>query len=194
MSKLVWFGVIITIAIYLTIIGFFIWWAFLGKQKFIIFHGDRVDVKFTNPVDYRKEKNALEILKGTGVTPELISTCDDNLILTMKNGGEPLTQTNMPQDYDKQVENIAKILFDKDICHNDLGSRNILVDKEGRISVIDFQFWLPRKKSREKVCLTGPDGRKNKFPLHGGDPLPEKEKEVAKMSSFGNAIIVNKNV
>lgn len=109
-----------------------------GKNISIIKKDNIYQKTFKDRVTYNKEKEALENILKYDISPKF--TYDDNeLILYLEDCGEKINSENKPIDYNLQFDNILKILSKENMFHNDLNDSNILVDKNNKIRIIDFE-------------------------------------------------------
>src|SRR6478735_1232225 len=86
---------------------------------------------------YQNERYWLERLASSGITSEIHSHSDQELSITMRYSGEPISPENAPDDWRRQLTHILERLQDAECHHGDLLPQNILVH-EGRLTVIDF--------------------------------------------------------
>ena len=86
---------------------------------------------------YRNERYWLERLEFSGVTTKIDAHSDQELSITMRYSGEPISPENAPDDWRRQLTHILESLQDAECHHGDLLPQNILVH-EGRLTVIDF--------------------------------------------------------
>ena len=86
---------------------------------------------------YRNERYWLERLEFSGVTTKIDAHSDQELSITMRYSGEPISPENAPDDWRRQLTHILECLQDAECHHGDLLPQNILVH-EGRLTVIDF--------------------------------------------------------
>ncbi len=86
---------------------------------------------------YHNECLWLKSLASAAFTPKIISCSDEDLSLTMKYCGEPISSDNAPADWDRQIRSILLTLSAADCHHGDLLQQNILVHNS-MLYVIDF--------------------------------------------------------
>jgi predicted Ser/Thr protein kinase len=94
-----------------------------------------------NRYTYNNEKNAYKILQNENFLPKLIYFDDKNLKLCISDAGEAfilLKNINL-KDYANQLIDIVDIMNNKyNLYHNDLSIRNICIDEQNNIKLIDF--------------------------------------------------------
>ena len=88
--------------------------------------------------NYFQEKKAYQIVSKFPWSPRLIDFDDKHGILVTENVGEPISEDNAPSDLKQQVEKIKRDFKSINVHHNDLKFANLMVNKEGKISVIDW--------------------------------------------------------
>ena len=81
----------------------------------------------------------LDRLKGTGVAPEVVAVDHSARAILMRDGGEPISPLNAPQDWETQLAELMGRLRVSGCIHSDLTEQELLV-KDGRLSVVDFAF------------------------------------------------------
>ena len=90
---------------------------------------------------YRNEKAAYFKLKNESFLPKLLYFDDKHLILCMTDVGDSvynIKNINL-KDYEKELVNIIdKMLSTYKLFHNDLRPKNICIDKNNNIKLIDF--------------------------------------------------------
>jgi len=91
---------------------------------------------------FNREYHILGELYGNYLFP-LIWTESGYGVLIMNYCGEPLTRENVPNDLERQLEQILTVLKKYQICHNDIQPNNLMV-KDARIKLIDFG-WATKK-------------------------------------------------
>lgn len=91
---------------------------------------------------WAKEYDALKQMGHENHIPELYSTYEN--VMYMEYCGDKLTRENMPEDWEKQCEEIEKIQVKYSLFHFDIFQKNLTV-KDGIIYLIDWGFWTPKK-------------------------------------------------
>lgn len=56
------------------------------------------------------------------------------------------------RDYSFKILELLETLYDNNVIHRDLAANNILVDKEGNLSLIDFAFAIDFREDKDFVC------------------------------------------
>ena len=79
----------------------------------------------------------LEKLHNVDFTPNYFSRSDN--IITLTYAGENINKNNVPENWEKQIDNISKLLKEENCSHNDIKPSDILILK-GKIMLIDFQW------------------------------------------------------
>jgi predicted Ser/Thr protein kinase len=79
----------------------------------------------------------LDRLRETGLVPELLAVDRSSPALLMSDSGEPITTVNAPNDWERQLVSLMKLLKDNKCLHNDLSEHEILV-RDGKLRVTDF--------------------------------------------------------
>lgn len=107
-----------------------------------IINGEELIIKtHKNPNSYNNEKNAYILLQNENFLPKLVYFDDKNLKLCITDVGDALPRIkniNL-KDYEKELVNIINIMHDKyNIFHNDLRPKNICIDKNNNIKLIEF--------------------------------------------------------
>ena len=69
--------------------------------------------------------------------PKIIDKNTKELSLKITNNGKIVSAENLPQNWEKQLKDIQKILIKNDCFHGDITPNNI-VSKNKKISLIDF--------------------------------------------------------
>ena len=108
---------------------------------------------------YKRSKDVYFILKDETFLPTLKYFDDKHLILGLSDVGDAVTiyKYKHPRQYNKLLEkfnnelkNIINKLFDKyGLYHNDLREKNICIDKNNNIRLIDFDRTSTRRHSGE---------------------------------------------
>lgn len=88
----------------------------------------------------KRETDWLRRLSGSARTPEIIDRY--GRVIVSNYLGEPVRQHNLPDDWELQAEDILAVLKDASCCHNDIKCDNLVV-RDGRISIIDFNWATP---------------------------------------------------
>jgi len=107
-----------------------------------LINGKKLIIKTHRKYDtYNNEKNAYILLKNEDFLPELIYFDDKNLKLCITDVGDSLPNIkniNL-KDYEEELIGIIDIMQHKyNIYHNDLRPKNICIDKNNKIKLIDF--------------------------------------------------------
>jgi len=107
-----------------------------------IINGEELIIK-THRYDrtYNNEKNAYILLQNENFLPKLVYFDDKNLKLCITDVGDalPVIKNINLKYYEKELVNIINIMHDKyNIFHNDLRPKNICIDKNNKIKLIDF--------------------------------------------------------
>jgi len=116
---------------------------------------------------HKIEKNNYMIISGCHFAPILKYYDDKNRILGITDCGislDVLKQTDKNRYnkyyklYNKQIEIATTELLDKyNLYHNDLEYKNICVDENNKIRLIDFDWAMP------KICFYGTSYKKTNF-------------------------------
>ncbi len=85
-------------------------------------------------------------LKNCDRVPKFISRKENSYIMTYV--GKRITKSNLPQDWEKQIKEIASSLSDHNCYHNDIKFGEILV-LNNKIHIIDFQW---ATSSQKELC------------------------------------------
>jgi len=83
------------------------------------------------------EIKSLSRLQNLKHFPCILSS-SDQASFVMSNNGSKISKKNIPSDWERQLSNIIDSLENNNIIHRDIKVDNILVDKNGVISLIDF--------------------------------------------------------
>lgn len=86
----------------------------------------------------RREQWVYELLRGQGVTPELVHVDAERHLLVTRHAGSPATRFS--EDMVAQLRRILDVLDAHEVRHNDLKAPEILVDARGRVTLCDFGF------------------------------------------------------
>lgn len=86
---------------------------------------------------FEREVFWLKRFKDLDFIPNLISTNDDKKIIATEFVGDKITNLNIPNDFEKQLDNINKKIKEYNCQHNDINDDNFLI-KNGKIYLIDF--------------------------------------------------------
>jgi serine/threonine protein kinase len=109
--------------------------AFIIKSAGKVFHRGKYSF---DPAELIKfEIESLTRLNSIKHFPSILSSPDQTSFI-MTNNGLKVTKKNIPSDWKMQILNIADSLQKEKIIHRDIKRDNILVDKNGIISLIDF--------------------------------------------------------
>ena len=117
-------------------------WSCLSKSPSSSIYYDKkknVIIKvFSTSQEFKKEVWCLDKLKNYSFVPKVITTEKENFILVMSYCGKKLTKTNKPANCYEQIKHIERVLALECIYHNDIETRNFVVDDEDKIYIIDF--------------------------------------------------------
>ena len=120
-----------------------------------IINGEELIIKtHHNHNTYNNEKNAYILLQNENFLPKLVYFDDKNLKLCITDVGDSLpTIKNINlKDYEKELVNIINIMHDKyNIFHNDLRPKNICIDKNNNIKLIDFDRACNKKQENKYI-------------------------------------------
>lgn len=107
-----------------------------------IINGENVIIKTHRTKEtYKNEKRNYFLLKNENFLPKLIYFDDKNLKLLMTDVGNalPLIEKINLKDYENELVNILNIMqYKYNIFHNDLRPKNICIDENNNIKLIDF--------------------------------------------------------
>lgn len=99
---------------------------------------------------YEREVYWLKRLASLNFVPDLIKHDDDTRTIIMENVGSLMTtNTMLPNDYEKQLDEILEKLVEHNCQHNDLNVQNFLV-KDDKLYLIDFGWSTFIDDSKEK--------------------------------------------
>ena len=118
-----------------------IWKSLSKSSSSSIYYDDEKDVIikiFTTNIEFKKEVFFLNKLKQYGFVPNIIAMEKSKYIIIMTYCGDKLTKRNKPQNCHEQIAHIERVLALECVFHNDLETRNFVIDKNGKISIIDF--------------------------------------------------------
>ena len=88
--------------------------------------------------DYDSEKKWLNHFRGVVGFPQMISACDDTMMVTMPWYGEAMTrESNITPEIKSQFYAIEKTLHGMGLFHNDIKPANICL-KDGIVTLIDL--------------------------------------------------------
>lgn len=77
-----------------------------------------------------------------GLEGDIISGLDSTTVLKNRTIFERwFPPERIPKRFLNQIERILVRLLEKGICHEDVHPGNFLIDREGKIWIIDFEFW-----------------------------------------------------
>jgi hypothetical protein len=117
-------------------------WTTLSKSPSSSIYYDKeknVIIKiFTTSQEFKKESWCLDKLKNYNFVPKIIATEKEHFILVMSYCGKKLTKANKPNNCYEQIKHIERVLALECIYHNDIETRNFVVDDQGKIYIIDF--------------------------------------------------------
>ena len=85
----------------------------------------------------------LNRLKGTGIAPDLFDVDRSARAILMSDCGEPISASNAPDDWEKQLKGLMNNLRANECTHNDLSEHEVLV-KDGKLRIVDFAFAFQR--------------------------------------------------
>jgi len=86
---------------------------------------------------FEKETFCLDILEKYKYFPKIIYRNKNNNYFVMNYCGKLVNKKNLPKNWNEQIKEIKKILYDNDIAHGDIKSENICVNNN-TIILIDF--------------------------------------------------------
>lgn len=120
-----------------------------------IINGEELIIKtHRNHNTYNNEKNAYILLQNENFLPKLVYFDDKNLKLCITDVGDALPRIkniNL-KDYEKELVNIINIMHDKyNIFHNDLRPKNICIDKNNNIKLIDFDNTCNKEQENKYI-------------------------------------------
>ena len=113
---------------------------------------------------YNNEKKTYILLQNENFLPKLVYFNDKNLKLCITDVGKslPIIKNINLKDYEKQLVNIIDIMCDKyNLFHNDLRPKNICIDANNYIKLIDFDSTSNTSKEDKYVFKSN----KHNFPL-----------------------------
>lgn len=120
-----------------------------------IINGEELIIKtHSHRHTYNTEKNAYIKLQNENFLPKLVYFDDKTLKLCITDVGDALpTIKNIKlKDYEKQLVNIINIMHDKyNLFHNDLRPKNICIDKNNNIKLIDFDCASGEEKENRYI-------------------------------------------
>jgi len=103
-----------------------------------------------NQDKYLYEKNIYMKLKDEDFLPKLKYYDDEHFILGLTDVGDTIEilkiknkkkYNKLVKNINKQIKNITNKLFDKyGLYHNDLREKNICINKNNKVRIIDFEF------------------------------------------------------
>ena len=127
--------------------------------KTVRVNGENILLKRHNSKNYKTDKHIYILLKDDDFLPVLKYHDDVNCILGMTDVGVaiPLYKRNNNnwslKQYDSILTNIVDILYNKyNLYHNDLEPKNICIDHNNKIRLIDFDR-CSNKKHQSKYHL-----------------------------------------
>ena len=120
-----------------------------------IINGEELIIKtHTHRNNYYAEKKAYIKLQNENFLPKLVYFDDKNLKLCITDVGDALPKLkniNL-KDYEKQLVNAIDIMHDKyKLFHNDLRPKNICIDKNNNIKLIDFDRASGQEKENRYI-------------------------------------------
>lgn len=120
-----------------------------------IINGENLIIKTHRKKDtYNNEKKNYILLQNENFLPKLIYFDDKNLKLLITDVGNALpTIKNINlKDYENELVNIINIMHDKyNIFHNDLRPKNICIDENNNIKLIDFDRTCKTEKENRYI-------------------------------------------
>lgn len=139
-----------------------------GGTSIVYIRGDYIIKKIQ---DYFPECNILEneikwlnILKDFDRVPNIIEVTKVTKEIKMNNLGERVSVSNLPSDWEYQMEYILSELEKYNCCHNDIKPKEILV-KDGKLNLIDFG-WATKKGDKIPEKFPEKIGSKFKYATH----------------------------
>lgn len=92
-----------------------------------------------NDKEFMNEVNAFAIASNLGVSPKLLSyDLDKKAIIMEYIDGKTLDKINITDSIIFKINEILNKLYDVGVKHNDSFPRNFIIDKKGKIYIIDF--------------------------------------------------------
>ena len=136
------------------------------QVKAVKINGEVIILKVANKNFKRRYFNEKDIylrLKDEDILPKLRYFDDKHLILGLTDVGtsfqiykniNPEIYNNSLEVYNKEIKNIIDILYNKyGLYHNDLHSKNICIDNNNKIRLIDFDACSNKLKKRKYLKL-----------------------------------------
>lgn len=113
-----------------------------------------LDRKFRNCHDtYMNEKYWLQRLASTGAAlARPVAFEDANRTIFLEYAGAPLSKSNLPHDWSKQLSSIINALARANCSHNDIKTGELLVDRMGRITLVDFGWASEGESNPSRGC------------------------------------------
>lgn len=84
----------------------------------------------------------------TQFVPKLSYINYENYEYGMPNCGQKINEFNKPKDFAKQVKEMCKVLKRHKIYHNDFMMKNVVVNENGKLFLIDWEFISTKKNTR----------------------------------------------
>ena len=100
-----------------------------------------------------------------GFVPDLISYDDDEMKLTITNVGECLTRKHYRKNkkiykqYNREINLMCRWLKKSKIYHNDIRYKNVCIDDDDNLYLIDFEMWNNICLDRDDDCILSNDYR-----------------------------------
>jgi RIO-like serine/threonine protein kinase len=97
---------------------------------------------------YIQEKEVYRLIEGEPFVPKLLGYCNKSLILVTEDAGTALSKVdlNLKEREDELVGMIDTLYAKYGLYHNDLRPRNITVDADGKLWLIDFEHTSSTKR------------------------------------------------
>jgi thiamine kinase-like enzyme len=116
--------------------------------------GNKIVLKhFKTKNKYLKEIELYELMEDSKYTPRIKYRDDDNIILGLEYCGESLKDSFKPKDrypYKSQIRDVIKdIESEYGIYHNDLRWKNICLNDDSSIMLVDWERWGYENKERD---------------------------------------------
>ena len=102
---------------------------------------------------YVRERDAYKVLENEPFVPKLISYCDQSMSLVVEDVGSALSDIDINlKDREEELVAMIDTLHSKyGLYHNDLRPKNITLDSNGDLRLIDFEYTSPSKKENPYV-------------------------------------------
>lgn len=88
--------------------------------------------------EFEKELKFLTLFSGTKHFPKVVYVDPTERIIVMRYHGSMLTSKTCPANFKNQLQHMLASMESKNVYHNDVYSRNIVVDASGTMTLIDF--------------------------------------------------------